>query len=231
MKLTRHNHACVTIEHDGTTIVIDPGTLTPNAAELLHQADAVLVTHDHFDHFDRDAIRAALAQRPELRIYGTQAVVDALTDTDAASDGQATALTDTDAASDGQATAITEDTEFTVGPISVSAFAGLHGVIHPEIGVHENVTFLVGGAVLHPGDSYSAPGVPVDTLLLPTSGPWTVMAQAIDFVREVGPRQSIPIHDAMLSDVGKKGADRMLGEGSLTAVPMLPLQPGESVEL
>lgn len=217
MKLTRHNHACVTIEHDGTTILIDPGTLTPNAAELLHQADAVLVTHDHFDHFDRDAIRAALAQRPELRIYGTQAVVDALTDTDAASDGQATA--------------ITEDTEFTVGPISVNAFAGLHGVIHPEIPVHENVTFLVGGAVLHPGDSYSAPGVPVDTLLLPTSGPWTVMALAIDFVREVGPRQSIPIHDAMLSDVGKKGADRMLGEHSLTAVPMLPLQPGESVEL
>jgi L-ascorbate metabolism protein UlaG (beta-lactamase superfamily) len=71
----------------------------------------------------------------------------------------------------------------------------------------------------------------VDTLLLPTSGPWTVTAQAIDFVRAVAPRQSIPIHDAMLSDLGRMGADRMLGERGLTGVPMLPLQPGESVEL
>lgn len=215
MKLTRHIHACVTIERDGTTIVIDPGTLTPNAADLLREADAVLVTHDHFDHFDADAVRTALEERPELHVYGPQTVIDALTESGGAA----------------QTTAITDDTELAVGPIEVRAFAGLHGVIHPELNVHQNVTYLVDGTVLHPGDSYSAPGVPVDTLLLPTSGPWTVTAQAIDFVRAVAPRQSIPIHDAMLSDLGRMGADRMLGERGLTGVPMLPLQPGESVEL
>jgi L-ascorbate metabolism protein UlaG (beta-lactamase superfamily) len=217
MKLTRHIHACVTIEHDGTRIVVDPGTLTPDAAELVRRADAVLVTHVHFDHFDADAVRAALEDRPQLKVYGPKAVTDELADTAAAAEGRVVAITD--------------DTTFTVGGITVEAFAGVHGMIHPEIPVPHNVTYLVGGTVLHPGDSYYVPGAPVDTLLIPVSGPWTVTAQAIDFVRAVAPRQTIPIHDVMLSEVGRGGAERMLGERSLTGIPLLALLPGQSVEL
>ena len=217
MKLTRHEHACVTIEHDGTTIVIDPGTLTPAAADLLRNAHAALITHDHFDHFDADAVRAALEEQPELRVYGPQAVADALAGTSAAAEGRVVALT--------------EDAQLTVGAVDVTAFAGLHGVIHPEIPVPANVAYLVGGKVLHPGDAYIAPGAPVDTLLLPTSGPWTVTAQAIDYVRSVAPRQTIPIHDAILSELGRAGSQRMLGETGPTRTQMLQTTPGQSVEL
>jgi L-ascorbate metabolism protein UlaG (beta-lactamase superfamily) len=217
MKLTRHDHACVTIEHDATTIVIDPGTLTPDAADVLRHADAALITHSHFDHFDADAIRAALESQPELRVYGPQSVVDALAGTAAFAEGRVIS--------------IDHDTHFAIGALDIDAFAGEHGVIHSEIPVPANVAYLVGGSVLHPGDAYLAPGVPVDTLLLPVSGPWTVMAEAIDYVRAVAPRQTVPIHDVLLSEVGRRGTDRMLGQSSLTGTPMLPVAPGETVEL
>jgi hypothetical protein len=49
MRLTKHGHACVTVEKDGRRIVLDPGELTPEDATV--GAEAVLITHEHFDHF------------------------------------------------------------------------------------------------------------------------------------------------------------------------------------
>jgi L-ascorbate metabolism protein UlaG (beta-lactamase superfamily) len=34
----------------------------------------VLITHDHFDHFDEKTITAALQARPELQVYAPAAV-------------------------------------------------------------------------------------------------------------------------------------------------------------
>ena len=35
MKLTKHAHACVELDKDGGRLVIDPGTLTPDAARVI----------------------------------------------------------------------------------------------------------------------------------------------------------------------------------------------------
>ena len=48
---------------DGAVLVIDPGTFS-DAAAALHGATAVMVTHEHSDHLDVDAIRAALSSDP-----------------------------------------------------------------------------------------------------------------------------------------------------------------------
>ncbi|NED49711.1 MBL fold metallo-hydrolase, partial [Micromonospora aurantiaca] len=65
MRLTKFGHACVQITEDDRTIVIDPGSFS-EASGALAAADAVLITHEHFDHFDPDALRAAMAERPAL---------------------------------------------------------------------------------------------------------------------------------------------------------------------
>ena len=45
MKLTKHEHACVVLEKDGTSIVIDPGAFSQGAAEIIAGADVLLITH------------------------------------------------------------------------------------------------------------------------------------------------------------------------------------------
>src|ERR1700756_5778879 len=69
MRLTKYEHACVVLEKDGTSIVIDPGSFSPGAAEIIAGADAILLTHEHMDHVNEAAVNAALAARPDLRVY------------------------------------------------------------------------------------------------------------------------------------------------------------------
>ena len=49
MRITKFGHACIRIEHDGHTIVVDPGGFTQ--PEAVDGADAVLITHEHPDHY------------------------------------------------------------------------------------------------------------------------------------------------------------------------------------
>ena len=48
-------------------LVIDPGAFSERAA--LDGVDAVLITHEHFDHLDVDALADALAKRPNATVH------------------------------------------------------------------------------------------------------------------------------------------------------------------
>ena len=207
MQLTKHTHACVTLDKEGSRLLIDPGTFTPNAAELAASAGTILITHEHFDHFDEAAIAVALEARPELRVYGPAAVVDRWQ------------------ARPGQVTAVVEGERFDVDGFDVAVFGGLHASIHRDIPQVANVGYLIDGHVYHPGDSYYVPDAPVTTLLVPTSGPWTKLGEAVDFVRAVSPEQAVQIHEIMLSEVGQQSmamflSPKMLTDVSLTIVPV-----------
>jgi L-ascorbate metabolism protein UlaG (beta-lactamase superfamily) len=154
MKLIKHEHACVVMEKDGASIVIDPGSFSSGAAEIIGGADAVLLTHEHMDHVNGPAINAALAGRPELRVYAPAA------------------LSDTFAAHPGQFTAVAEGETLSLGSFAVTVHGDKHAVIHPDIPAVANVGYLVDGTVYHPGDAYFVPEAEVAVLLLPTSGPW-----------------------------------------------------------
>ncbi|PCN47783.1 MBL fold metallo-hydrolase [Curtobacterium sp. 'Ferrero'] len=211
MELTKYNHATVVLERDGATLVIDPGAFTPQAADLVRAATGVLITHEHFDHFDADAVRSGLEANAELVVRAPQAVVDQL------------------GAHDGRVVAVQAGDTFAVGPFSVRVFGEQHAVIHRDIPTIANVGYLVDDAVFHPGDAYLVPGVPVQTLLLPTSGPWTHTAEAVDYVREVAPERAVQIHEAMLSEMGQQSAARFLGPDGLGPVPVTILPAGESI--
>lgn len=211
MELTKYNHATVVLERDGVTLVLDPGAFTPEAADLVRAATGVLITHEHFDHFDVDAVRSGLEANAELVVRAPQAVVDQLGE------------------HDGRVVAVQAGDAFAVGPFSVRVFGEQHAVIHRDIPTIANVGYLVDDAVFHPGDAYLDPGVPVQTLLLPTSGPWTHTAEAVDYVREVAPERAVQIHEAMLSEMGQQSAARFLGSDGLGPVPVTILPAGESI--
>ncbi|MGV9559458.1 MBL fold metallo-hydrolase [Streptomyces sp. NPDC003401] len=214
MKLTKHAHACVTLEKDGTRLVIDPGTFTPDAAEAVARAHAVLITHDHFDHFDSALVAAALEARPDLHVYGTTAVVTAL------------------GGRSGRVHAVAAGDTVTVGSFTATVHGDRHAPVHADIPCPDNVGYLLDdGALYHPGDAYFAPGVPVRTLLLPTSGPWTKLGEAAEHVRAVDPERVVQIHELMLSDLGQRSTATLLGEEGLTGVRIERLEPGTTVRL
>jgi len=212
MRLTKFGHACVRIEREDTVVVIDPGMFTEAGA--VDGADAVLITHEHFDHFAEANLRAAVAANPALRIWTNSAVAAQL-------DGIGARVT-----------AVGEGDAFDIDGLSVSVHGEWHAVIHPDIPRVKNVGFLLDGTLFHPGDALTVPPHPVDSLLLPIAGPWTKVSELIDYVREAGPQRTLAIHEAVLSEAGQLVHGRLLGEGGPgTGARFAQLASGETVEL
>jgi L-ascorbate metabolism protein UlaG (beta-lactamase superfamily) len=212
MELTKHGHACVVLADEDRRLVIDPGAFTDPAA--LQGATAVLVTHEHFDHFEPERLRAALDADPALEVWTNESVAEQL-------DGPA-----------GRVHVVGHGDAVTVAGFEVHVHGELHAVIHPDIPRIKNVGFLVDGQVFHPGDALTVPEEPVPTLLLPVHAPWSKVSEVIDYVRAVDADQAYAVHDALLSDTGLQVVGGMLGErGPGTPTPYSRLSPGESVEV
>ncbi|MBF6277848.1 MULTISPECIES: MBL fold metallo-hydrolase [Nocardia] len=211
MQLTKYAHACVALEKDGSRIVLDPGTFTPDAKAAVTGAAAVLITHEHFDHFDDSLLAAALDDDPELRIFGPRAVLDKL-----GSHG-------------GRVQILTTGDDLSVGGFTVGVHGDRHATIHADIPCVDNLGYLIDETLFHPGDAYFVPEAPLDTLLLPTSGPWTKLGEAADYLRAVKPRRVIQIHELMLSELGQTSTRTLLA--GLTGIEITVLPPGQSIDL
>jgi L-ascorbate metabolism protein UlaG (beta-lactamase superfamily) len=213
MELTKHAHACVTLDKAGGHLLVDPGAFSSNAAQLLTGTDTVLITHEHFDHFNEEAITAALEARPELRVFGPSAVTGRWADRES------------------QVTAVAPGDRFEAGGFEIAVFGGTHALLHADLPRIVNVGYLIDGAVYHPGDSYEAPPAEVHTLLMPTSGPWTRIAEAVDFVRAVRPQSLVQIHDILLSEIGQQVTANFLGPQGLTEVALTIVPVGDTMSL
>ncbi|QMU68715.1 MBL fold metallo-hydrolase [Streptacidiphilus sp. P02-A3a] len=211
MRLTKLGHACVRLEKDGRTLVLDPGAFTE--PEALDGADAVLITHEHFDHFVEDRLRRAAEADPALRIWTNGAVADQLT-----------------GLGEGRVHRVGHGDAFTVEGFEVEVHGEWHARIHPEIPLVGNVGFLVDGEVFHPGDALTVPEREVGTLLLPVHAPWSKLAEVVDYARAVGAARALALHDVMLSDIGLEGVQRFVGMLA-EDVDYRRLTSGESVEL
>ncbi|MFI0899255.1 MBL fold metallo-hydrolase [Streptomyces sp. NPDC020983] len=206
MKLTKNRHACVRLVKDGQTLVVDPGAFSEEDSAA--GADVILVTHEHPDHFDPAKLRAALEANPAAELWTLAAVADQLS-----------------GAFPGRVHTVGHGDTFTVAGFDVQVHGELHAVIHPDIPRITNVGYLVDGAVFHPGDALTVPGHPVDTLLLPVMAPWNKISEVIDYVREVAPRRTIDVHDALLTDLARPIYDTQLG--NLSGAEHVRLTPGE----
>ncbi len=180
MKLTKWTHACVTLEKDSGKLVLDPGAFSETAAALA-DATAVLITHEHADHLDADALRAALAADGELTLHAPAAVA-----------AQFTEFGD-------RVSTVAGGAAFDVAGFAIRTFGDQHAVIHPRIPVIANVGYLVDGQVFHPGDALTVPEAPVATLLVPIAAPWSRVSETVDYAVAVRAARTIPVHEAAYS--------------------------------
>lgn len=210
MRLTNYEHACFTLEKEGKLLVVDPGSFTTD----LHTPEnvvAIVVTHEHADHFDPSALGALIAHNPDAVIYGHEHITRQFGDT---LPHQAVSAGDRVAA----------------GPFQLEFFGGEHALIHTDYPVIPNLGVIVDDTVAYPGDSFALPGKPVEVLALPVAAPWLKISETLEYLAAVTPRVAFPTHDAILSPTGKDVVDRMVGAkaGQLGVTYQRPMS---SVEL
>jgi L-ascorbate metabolism protein UlaG (beta-lactamase superfamily) len=216
MELTKHGHACVVLGDGERRLVIDPGSFTDPSA--LEGTGAVLITHEHPDHFEPRRLRAAMDADPALEVWTNKSVAAKL-------EGLG-----------GRVHVVGNGDAVTVAGFDVHVHGELHAEIHPEIPRIANIGFLVGGGahgtVFHPGDALTVPDEPVATLLVPLHAPWSRGADVIDYVRAVQADQAFAVHDGLLNDAGLGVVGGLLGErGPGTPTPFSRLAPGDTAEV
>ncbi|BCL32921.1 MBL fold metallo-hydrolase [Streptomyces aurantiacus] len=201
MRITKYTHACVRLEHEGRVLVIDPGIWSEPAA--LSGADAVLVTHEHADHVD------------VLRLAGLGVPVHA------PAGAHLPRL---------EVTGVDVDTEFSAAGFRVRAVGGRHAPVHGDLPDCVNlgyIVYTVDETLYHPGDSLHVPQQPVETLAVPAQASWMRTAEAIDFVRAVGPRRAFAMHDGQINERGLHSVNGWLTEETDNGYRYLA--PGESL--
>jgi L-ascorbate metabolism protein UlaG (beta-lactamase superfamily) len=188
VRITKFGHACVRLEHDGKVVVLDPGMFTD--PESVDGADAVVIPHEHPDHYLPDHLT-----RTDAPVFTIEAVAAKIRD-DAPEVGE-------------RVTVVAPGTSFDPG-IPARSFGELHAVIHQDLPRFYNSGYLFdlgGTTVYHPGDALTVPQQRVDVLCVPVSAPWMRAAEGIDFARAVGAPRNLAIHDRVYSEAGLRIVD------------------------
>ena len=187
MQLTHFGHSCLlaSFRNDGeqeATVLFDPGTFA-HGFEGITGLSAILITHQHPDHVDVERLPALLDANPQAALYADPMTANQL---------------------GGPWRAVNVGDAFDVGHLSVRGVGGTHAVIHPEIPLIDNISYLVGDAghparLMHPGDALHVPGEPVEVLATPAAAPWMKISEAVDYLRAVAPARAVPIHQAVVA--------------------------------
>jgi L-ascorbate metabolism protein UlaG (beta-lactamase superfamily) len=212
MRLTKLEHASLILEESGKKLFLDPGSFTTAITEAAQTA-AIVITHEHPDHWTPEQIERILAKNSDTRIFGPAGVAAA-----------AGAL---------PVEVVAAGDEIEVGPFTLRFFGEKHAVIHESIPVVGNVGVLVNRSVYYGGDSYTVPeGVDVDVQAVPAGAPWLKIGDVMDFVLAVKPRRSFPTHEMTLSKAGKELSNtRIKWATEQNGGEFFALEPGDTLDI
>jgi L-ascorbate metabolism protein UlaG (beta-lactamase superfamily) len=212
MRVTKFEHATLTLLEADRTLVIDPGSYT---APLVNLEDvvAIVLTHEHPDHWTPDHLDRLLKAYPGTPIYAPEGVAKAAAGYDI--------------------TVVRPGETVDIEPFHLEFFGGTHAVIHESIAGIDNVGVMVNDEFYYPGDSYAVPeGRTVDLLAAPVGAPWLKIGEAMDFVLAVAPRRAFGTHDMTLSVIGKDmGRARLRWAVEQHGGEFVILDPGDSTDL
>lgn len=217
MKLTKLEHSGVVLEKDGAKLVFDPVEFAASLPAL-EQVAAIVITHVHSDHLQSERITAILDRNPEAKIFAPADAAEAILNALGAVDVTTVAAGDT----------------AEVGGFRLEFFGKDHASITAGKVPCQNIGVVVDGKLTNPGDSFDLLELngAVETLLVPEVAPWEKISETMEFIKLAKPRVAVPVHDGLLSEMGKTIYDNSLrGACEAIGTEFAPLGIGESIEI
>jgi L-ascorbate metabolism protein UlaG (beta-lactamase superfamily) len=211
MKLTKFEHACLLLDVAEERLIIDPGVFTMPLGDF-GEVVAVVLTHEHGDHWTREQLERIVERNPEVTIYGPAGVVAAVNDFPVVE--------------------VHDGDVIEAGPFTLRFFGEKHAVIHSSIPVIDNVGVLVNDSLYYGGDALLVPPFAVDTLAVPAGAPWLRIGDAMDYVTAIKPKRAFPVHEMVLSVAGKgMSNERLSWATEHGGGEYFVLEPGEALDL
>lgn len=211
MKVTKLEHSGLTLEKDGKQLVFDPVEFTTKLPAMSNVV-AIIMTHKHFDHFQKDQLAKILAENPDAKVIGPSDLAAEVPELLIAQAGD----------------------EHELSGFKLKFFGHDHGLVFGGVMPCENLGVIVDERIVNAGDSFDQPKLEhaIDLLLVPEAAPWWHVDQCVQFITELQPKIAIPTHDALLSGFGKQ----VFGGGiqatcEKIGTKWLDLKPGESIEI
>lgn len=203
MLVTHLGHSCLLVEVADQRVLLDPGGFT-DGFETLRDLDAIVVTHQHPDHLDRERLPELRRGNPQARLIVESMTYDILRQAGV------------------EAEELRSGNSFQLGDLTVDPVGKHHAVIHADIPRIDNTGVVLRAAgepaLFHPGDALDAEPGPVDVLCVPINAPWCAMKETVEFVRRIAPPVFVPIHDGLLQPRGRAlyltQIDNLAGEGT-----------------
>ena len=182
MKVTKYAHSCLLLEVDNAKILTDLGSWNPEVPAV-SGLNAILITHEHADHFDIEKLKTLIANNPEAKLITHAAVGAKLQEVGI------------------DYTLIESGERIEVNGVSIESCGTDHAIIYGTTPPCRNTGYLIADKFYIPGDAlHDTPSKQIEILALPTGGPWMKVAEAVDYAKSLNPKAVIPIHDAMYTE-------------------------------
>lgn len=189
MQLTKYEHSCVVVEKVGKKLVFDPVQYEETLPEMDNVA-AIIITHVHSDHLQKGVISDILSSNPNAKIIAPADAKGMLPEAVLVKGGE----------------------EMDLEGFNLKFFGKDHATVFEGKIPCENIGVVVDDKLTNPGDSFDLLELngEVEALLLPEVAPWTKMSETVEFMKLAKPQIVIPVHDALLSRMGKTIYDNFL---------------------
>lgn len=230
MKLMKLEHSGIVLEKGGKKLVFDPVEFAATLPEFDNVA-AIIITHAHNDHLQPERISAILDRNPGAKIFAPEDAATVIRNALGAAD--VTVVKGGDEAFVGG----DEVAEGFVGEyegFKLEFFGRDHASVMAGKVPCQNIGVVVDGKLTNPGDSFDLLEMngAVEVLLVPEVAPWTKVSETTEFMKIAKPRMVVPVHDGLLSEMGKTIYDNLLrGACEGMGAEFAPLGIGESIEI
>ena len=212
MKIIKLEHSGLAIEKANQTILIDPVEFTEKLpTHLFGEVVAIIITHKHDDHCQPATISNLLSTNPSATVFTAPDATPLISGSIVVKGGETR-----------------EVSNFKIQFFGQSHASILEGQIPCD-----NLGVVIDDVFVDPGDSFDKPPIEHPKVLcVPISAPWAKISDAAKYIKDTKPEIVIPVHDSVLSNLGKTYNNSWLKFFcDPLGIQFTPLTPSSSIEI